>query len=113
MKNLLYIVPLIILALAVFIYFTNKCEISGKAILWAYDSCFWQYETDDSIHPGVIKCVEEAEIFMKKVKACEAKRTFKSRICKLAKEQNLEDPDPKTCMEIDKPLGSAVRDGGI
>ena len=36
-------------------------SISGRAILWAYDSRFWKYETDDSIHPGVIECVEASQ----------------------------------------------------
>lgn len=91
----------------------DDCEISGKAILWAYDACFWQYETDDSLHPGVIDCVKSARQDIKAHGECPAKRIFKSRICELAKQWGLDEPDPQTCMSIDKPLGSAVSEGGI
>jgi hypothetical protein len=74
---------------------------------------FWEYETDDSIHPGVIECVNEGKKLIKKVGTCEAKRIFKSRICAMAKEWKIEGIDPKTCMSSDTPLGSAVKDGGI
>ena len=91
----------------------EECKISGKAILWAYDVCFWEHETDDSIHPGVIECVEEGQKLIERVGTCEAKRIFKSRICDMAKEWKIEEIDPQTCMSSDRPLGSAVRDGGI
>ena len=91
----------------------EDCEISGKAILWAYDSCFWQHETDDSLHPGVIECVKSAQKEIKAHGECSAKRIFKSRICALAKEWGLSEPSPETCMSVDKPLGSAVSEGGI
>ena len=91
----------------------EECEISGKAILWAYDSCFWEYETDDSIHPGVIDCVNEGQKLIENNGTCEAKRTFKSRICAMADRWKTKDIDPKTCMSSDRPLGPAVRDGGI
>ena len=91
----------------------GECEISGKAILWAYDACFWKHETDDSIHPGVLKCVDQGEKLIEKVGQCEAKRIFKSRICAMAKEWKIEGIDPETCMSSDKPLGPSVREGGI
>jgi hypothetical protein len=103
----------IIFLLMPFISDAGECKISGKAILWAYDACFWEYETDDSLHPGVIECVNEGEKLIKKVGTCEAKRIFKSRICAMAKEWKIEGIDPETCMSSDKPLGSAVKDGGI
>ena len=103
----------IILFLIPFTSNAGECEISGKAILWAYDACFWEYETDDSIHPGVIECVKEGKKLIKKVGTCKAKRIFKSRICAMAKEWKIEGIDPKTCMSSDKPLGPSVRDGGI
>jgi len=93
--------------------FAKECEISGRATLWAYDSCFWEFETDDSIHPGVLKCVEKAEKQIKSVSSCDAKRKFKQKICNLAKTYASEVIDPKTCMSEDKALGSAVRDDGI
>ena len=103
----------IILLLVQFGCAAKECEISGKAILWAYDACFWEYETDDSIHPGVIYCVEEKQKLIEKVGACEAKRKFKSRICDMAKEFKIKDVNPETCMSSDMPLGPSVRDGGI
>ena len=103
----------IIFLLIPFISAAGECNISGKAILWAYDACYWEYETDDSIHPGVIECVNEGEKLIDKVGACESKRIFKSRICAMAKEWKIEGIDTKTCMSSDKPLGSAVKDGRI
>ena len=106
-----FLMPLII-----FISFAvdaKDCEITGRAILWAYDSCFWEYETDDSIHPGVIECVEKARVEIESIGECDSKRLFKTRICDIAKKWNLKTPTPKTCMKIDKPLGPSVRDGGI
>lgn len=91
----------------------NDCEITGRAILWAYDTCFWEYETDDSIHPGVIECVENAQLEIESMGECDSKRLFKSRICDMAKNWNLKTHDPEACMKIDKPLGPSVRDGGI
>ena len=91
----------------------SRCEISGDAQLWAYDACFWRFETDDSIHPGVLKCANKNIALISKVGSCQAKRIFKDRICAIARKQKLSDPDPNTCMTSDKPLGAAVKDGGI
>ena len=91
----------------------EDCEITGKAILWAYDTCFWEYETDDSIHPGVIDCVKNAQLRIESMGECGSKRLFKTKICNLAKKWNLKTPNPETCMKLDKPLGPSVRDGGI
>ena len=91
----------------------EDCEIKGRAILWAYDTCFWEYETDDSIHPGVIECVKNAQLKIESMGECDSKRLFKTRICDIAKKWNLKTPNPETCIKIDKPLGPAVRDGGI
>ena len=102
-----------ILLLVPFSTIAEACEISGKAILWAYDVCFWQHETDDSLHPGVIDCVEEGEQVIARVGTCEAKRLFKSRICDMAIKCETEGIDPETCMSTDRPLGPSVRDGGI
>jgi len=84
----------------------EECEIQGKAILWAYDACLWGFETDDTLHPGVIECVEKSEKFMKSVSACEAKRTFKRRICDFVKEHKMDGIDQETCMFEDKALGA-------
>lgn len=104
---------IIIIGLFTLNSYAKECEISGRAILWAYDSCFWEYETDDSIHPGVLKCVAKAEKILESVNSCDAKRIFKQKICDLAKKNDSEDINPKTCMSEDKALGSAVRDDGI
>ena len=91
----------------------GDCEITGRAILWAYDTCFWEYETDDSIHPGVIECVENAQSTIESMGECDSKHLFKSRICDIARKWSLKTPNPETCMKIDIPLGPAVRGGGI
>lgn len=93
--------------------YSEECEIEGKAILWVYDACLWEFETDDTLHPGVIECVEKSEKYMKSVSECEAKRSFKRKICDLAKEYEIEGINPGTCMSEDKALGPSVRDGGI
>lgn len=91
----------------------TRCEISGEARLWAYDACLWRYETDDALHPGVVACVQKNQSLIARVGACKAKRIFKDRICGLARQWRLDDPKPETCMSVDKPLGAAVRNGGI
>jgi hypothetical protein len=91
----------------------SRCEISGDARLWAYDACLWRYETDDTLHPGVISCADKNQALIAKVGSCQAKRIFKDRICTLARQWQLNEPDPTTCMTVDRPLGPLVRDGGI
>ena len=93
--------------------YSEECEIDGKAILWAYDACLWEFETDDTLQPGVIECVEKSEKIMKSVGECEAKRTFKRKICDLAIEYRTEGINQETCMSEDKALGPSVKDGGI
>jgi hypothetical protein len=73
----------------------------------------WRFETDDSLHPGVVKCTDKNQALIAKMGSCQAKRIFKDRICTLARRWKLDDPDPTTCMSVDKPLGPSVRDGGI
>ena len=94
-------------------YAGSSCEISGDARLWAYDACLWRYETDDTLHPGVISCADKNQALIAEVGSCQAKRIFKDRICALARQWELEEPDPTTCMTVDRPLGASVRDGGI
>ena len=106
-----YLVPLIIFVS--FAVDAKDCGITGRAIFWAYDTCFWEYETDDSIHPGVIECVEKAQAEIESIGECDSKRLFKTRICDMAKKWSFKTPNPETCMKIDKPLGPATRDGGI
>ena len=90
-----------------------RCEITGDAQHWAYDACFWRYGTDDALHPDVMSCVDRDNALISKVGSCQAKRIFKGPICRIARDLQLKDPDPAKCMATDKPLGSAVRNGGI
>lgn len=92
---------------------SDSCEISGDARLWAYDECLWRFETDDTLHPGVMECYDRDQIEIRNLGSCPAKRVFKQRICDLAKAWALSDPAPATCMKLDQPLGPSVRDGGI
>jgi len=94
-------------------YHSKECEISGKGILWAYDACLWEFETDDTLHPGVIECVDKSEKIIKSMGECDAKRKFKHKICNLAIEYKTEGINKETCMSEDKPLGPSVREGGI
>jgi len=108
--------PEIVLALLLVLPYAHagsSCEISGDALLWAYDACLWRSETDDTLHLVVISCVDKNRALIAKVGACQAKRIFKGRICTLARQWQLEEPDPSTCMAVDRPLGVSVRDGGI
>ena len=109
MKILITIIAILIASTC----YSEECEIDGKAILWAYDACLWEFETDDTLHPGVIECVEKFEKFMKSVDECEAKRTFKRKICDLAIEYKAEGINQETCMSENKALGPSVREGGI
>ena len=107
-------IPITIIALLIAsTCYSEECEISGKAILWAYDSCLWEFETDDTLHPSVIECIEKSEKLIKSVGECEAKRKFKRKICDLAIEYKTEGVNKETCMSEDKALGSSVREGGI
>lgn len=91
----------------------TPCQISGDARLWAMDSCLWQFETDDVIHPRVLACETRGREIIVKSGSCAAKHIFKGRICELAREHDLTQPDPSTCMSLDRALGPSVRDGGI
>ena len=64
LRAMMKIIAGLILLLVPLSSIAEECEISGKAILWAYDSCFWQHETDDAIHPGVLDCVDEGQQVM-------------------------------------------------
>jgi hypothetical protein len=91
----------------------SRCEISGDAVLWSIDSCFGKYETDDALHPGVVACHERNRKTIAKLGSCTAKRVFKERICRRVAAAGGGQPDPKTCMRVDQPLGPSVRNGGI
>ena len=93
--------------------YSKECEVNGKAILWAYDACLWQYETDDTLHPGVIECVNISEKTIKTVGTCEAKKIFKRKICDLAIKYSEEYINQEACMNEDKALGPSVRENGI
>ena len=112
MKLLVIFLPLLITTVCSAKPATD-CEITGDVTLWSYDSCYWQYETDDSIHPLVLACVKKNEKTISRLGTCKAKRVFKNRICGIIRDSGTTEPNPKTCMSKDQPLGSSVRDGGI
>ena len=93
--------------------FASRCEISGTAELWSYDSCLWRYETDDAIHPEVLKCVEMNRAVIERHGSCGAKRIFKDRICSLVAQEKPGQETMEKCMSEDKALGPAVKEGGI
>ncbi len=99
---------LLIFAAAPTAFAKRQCEISGNVKLWSYDACLWHNETDDTIHPGVIACVERNDQTIARYGACKAKRIFKDRICAKVDDRSYAD-----CMAKDEPLGASVRDGGI
>ena len=108
-------VAVLLLAFLPLSVMAEECSISGRAILWAYDSSFWKYETDDSIHPGVIECVEVLQNEIRGLGEYNSRLLFEPRICDIAKELNMEEPNPNPakCMEDDQALVASVRNGGI
>lgn len=50
-----------ILVLATSFSLSKECRIDGNPVLWAYDMCLSMNETDDSIHPGVMSCIDSAQ----------------------------------------------------
>ena len=91
----------------------SPCEITGAVELWSHDACLWRFETDDTIHPGVLACVDKNRSVIAKHGSCSAKRIFKERICRLAAEVKTRDQTFQECMAQDVPLGPSVKAGGI
>lgn len=91
----------------------SACDISGDAVLWAYDSCLFKHETDDTLDLAVTECVKAGQSLIKEKGECGAKRIFKTSICSQRSKINPDNPDTKTCMQNDIPLGPSVKDGGI
>jgi hypothetical protein len=91
----------------------SQCEIRGVAAHWAYDACFWQFETDDELHPGVAACADRGLALVRAKGSCPAKRIFKGRIC--ARVQQTEDRRRtfKACMADPSVVGSTVKNGGL
>ena len=89
---------------------SEECRIDGNPVLWAYDMCFSMNETDDSIHPGVISCVESAQLKIKNLGECKAKEDFKALICEVGSYHNL---TYKECIESAETVGPSIRNGGI
>lgn len=88
----------------------EECNIEGDANLWAYDMCFSVHETDDSIHPGVIECVDEAQYKIREIGECSAKSLFKERMCQVG---TYHDSSTEACIDDRTMVGPSVRDGGI
>jgi len=100
--------------LSIFLVFAFKsysCEIKGPAEFWSYDNCFWKHETDDSLNPNVIACVDYNSVMIEKLGNCNAKKRFKFEICVLNEKYNNE--SLSACLATNEPLGPAVRNSGI
>ncbi|MCD9031020.1 hypothetical protein LDO32_04660 [Luteimonas sp. Y-2-2-4F] len=107
------IAALAILAIAQSAPAATQCEIKGDAAHWAYDACFWQFETDDDLHPGVVACAERNLALVRSEGACPATRIFKSRICKLVQQTGDRLASFEACMADPSVEGSTVRNGGL
>ncbi len=105
--------PALALAIATAPLQVGTCEVTGAALLSAYDRCFWEYETDDALHPGVEACVESARAQIRCLGECAAKHQFKARICELARQQQAAEIDPNRCLADDRALGPVVEHGEI
>lgn len=89
------------------------CEIRGDAAHWAYDACFWQFETDDELHPGVVACAERNLALVRSDGDCPAKRVFKRRICGFVQRTEERLASFEACMADPDVAGSTVRNGGL
>ena len=91
----------------------TPCEIKGPATLWAYDSCMSRYETDDSLHPGVMACADRGQRLIQAKGECKAKRIFKERICRLLQQTGDRRSSLQSCMQDPSVVGSTVQNGGL
>ncbi|MFD2168287.1 hypothetical protein ACFSJY_18665 [Thalassotalea euphylliae] len=101
---------ILILLLLTFSTFAKECKVEGKAIWWSYDLCLTNYETDDTLHPEVLKCVDILEKEIETLGACKAKMQFKSKLCKQYSNNEIE---LSHCLNHNIHLGPTVQDGGI
>ncbi len=90
-----------------------ECEIAGLAIHWAYDACFFEHETDDELHPGVIACADRYRQRIAEIGECAARREVKETICRRTIAQFQPELDLQSCLAGDQVVGATVRNGGI
>jgi hypothetical protein len=90
-----------------------QCEIKGPAALWAYDACMGRYETDDSLHPGVMACADRAQRLIKAKGECKAKHIFKERMCLMLQKTIDRRRSQRACMDDPTVVGSTVKNGGL
>ena len=89
------------------------CEIKGPAMHWAYDACMGRYETDDSLHPGVMACADRAQRLIRAKGGCKAKRIFKEQMCLLLQLPADRRSSQQACMQDPGVVGSTVKNGGL
>ena len=91
----------------------TRCEIPGNAVHWAYDTCMGHFETDDTLHPGVMKCADRGQALIKRVGSCPAKRVFKGRMCTELQRTESRRASYSACMADPRVVGSTVVNGGL
>ena len=91
----------------------TPCEIKGPAVHWLYDACMSRYETDDSLHPGVMACADHGQHLVKVKGECTAKRIFKERMCLLLQQSDNRRISLNACMQDPSVIGSTVQNGGL
>ena len=89
------------------------CEIKGQAVHWAYDACMGRHETDDSLHPRVVACVDRAQRLIRAKGECKAKRIFKKRVCVLLQKTADRRSSLQACMQDPSVVGSTVQKSGL
>ena len=101
------------LLLAAPVFAATRCEIPGQAVHWAYDACMGQFETDDGLHPGVVRCADRGQALIKRLGSCPAKRVFKGRMCRALQRTEYRKPSYRACMVDPGVVGSTVEHGGL
>jgi hypothetical protein len=91
----------------------TRCEIPGDAVHWAYDACMGRFETDDGLHPGVMKCADRAQALVRRIGSCPAKRVFKGRMCAAQQRTESRRRSYRACMTDPAVTGSTVEHGGL
>jgi hypothetical protein len=72
-----------------------------------------RYETDDSLHPGVMACADRGQRLIRIKGECTAKRIFKERMCLLLQQTDDRRSSIKACMQDPSVVGSTVQNGGL
>jgi hypothetical protein len=72
-----------------------------------------RFETDDGLHPGVMKCADRGQALIKRIGSCPAKRVFKGRMCAALQRTEFRKPSYLACMADPAVVGSTVENGGL